>query len=318
MPRVNSGTLLENIVVLEATRLYLDTSSEGEPLAFASAFAMPALTQCWSKAGDIGRDAFDLSYLQQMAARPHPPQTLQDLWSRCIINRPQFPIQSNRDLHGGEVTAKFGGPNGALLASMLAAQRGRRIHVWVNDDGGRYGAAAPTAVQDIVVQAGVLVGAHGAGDTEVVSGTFPRTLPHLAEWFLRPEVQSARVRIGLLDPDNYVEGVTTVSRDNHTHWLEALALTCDHALSILFGACRNHGTANRNWHPRLRGFHEDAVRFFPQSLVFECGGLHYWTGVKLRWPDQSILETLREAVERVWHSCTKARLTIHVNGQPGR
>lgn len=44
-PRLNYGTLLENIVVLETTRICLDRLPPDDSLAFASAFAMPPLTQ---------------------------------------------------------------------------------------------------------------------------------------------------------------------------------------------------------------------------------------------------------------------------------
>jgi len=90
MPRLNYGTLLENIVVLEATRLSLDQIGGEDRLALASAFAMPPLTQCWCRPAE-------------------------------------------------EPNRYTGGPNGALLAAMLAAQRRRAIRLWVNDDAGRYG-----------------------------------------------------------------------------------------------------------------------------------------------------------------------------------
>ena len=48
MPRLNYGTLLENVVTLEVARLCFDLSAAGEAMAFATAFAMPPLTQCWT------------------------------------------------------------------------------------------------------------------------------------------------------------------------------------------------------------------------------------------------------------------------------
>lgn len=35
------------------------------------------------------------------------------------------------------------GPNGALLAAMLAVQGRREIHLWINDNAERYGRVAP-------------------------------------------------------------------------------------------------------------------------------------------------------------------------------
>ena len=40
MPRLNYGTLLENIVVLESTRMCLDRCSGNGPIGFATAFAL--------------------------------------------------------------------------------------------------------------------------------------------------------------------------------------------------------------------------------------------------------------------------------------
>jgi hypothetical protein len=100
MPRLNYGTLLENIVVLESTRICLDRTSADEPLAFASAFAMPPMTQCWCKAAEEANSPrFNHTFLLQLAARENPPQTLQQFWSLCIKNVPSIPIRRFRPLH---------------------------------------------------------------------------------------------------------------------------------------------------------------------------------------------------------------------------
>jgi len=44
MPRLNYGTLLENIVVLESTRLGLEHTAAEDALGFATSFAMPPIT----------------------------------------------------------------------------------------------------------------------------------------------------------------------------------------------------------------------------------------------------------------------------------
>jgi hypothetical protein len=49
MPRLNAGTLLENIVVLEGARLAFDELEPEQGVAFATSFAMPPFTQCWSR-----------------------------------------------------------------------------------------------------------------------------------------------------------------------------------------------------------------------------------------------------------------------------
>jgi hypothetical protein len=137
MPRLNYGTLLDNIIVLETTRLCFDRAEPDEATAFASAFAMPPLTECWSNStGDRNNSpAFTHAFLVQLAAGQNAPQTLQELWSLCMNNAPGLPICRYREAPPGSIRHDAGGPNGALLAAMLAAQRGRTIHIWVNDDG---------------------------------------------------------------------------------------------------------------------------------------------------------------------------------------
>ena len=89
MPRLNYGTLLENIVVTESTRICLDQSSVDEPVAFASAFAMPPLTQCWCKPSEVANSpCFNDAFLRQLAAKHSAPQTLEQFWSLCINNTP--------------------------------------------------------------------------------------------------------------------------------------------------------------------------------------------------------------------------------------
>ena len=97
MPRLNRGTLLENIVVIESTRMCLDRSTTGQPLGFASAFAMPALTQCWCKASERKTRRFNHEYLRQLAAGQQEPQSLKELWCLCIRNEAKLPFWSFHD-----------------------------------------------------------------------------------------------------------------------------------------------------------------------------------------------------------------------------
>src|SRR5205823_1929686 len=139
---------------------------------------------------------------------------------------------------------------GALLAAMLAAQRARPIHLWVNDDGGRYGevpSAVPSSQSEVpntASHAATLVGAQANGTVAHNLGMFPATIPDLQVWLALEQVRSATARIGFLDPDNYAEGRTQVTRDQHQRWLRVLAENCDRFFSIMFFSCLNRGRRN--------------------------------------------------------------------------
>jgi len=59
------------------------------------------------------------------------------MWSLCMKNSPKLPV---RPFHqtDGRLLFDSGGPNGALLASLLAVQSGRTILLWINDNAERY------------------------------------------------------------------------------------------------------------------------------------------------------------------------------------
>src|SRR5688572_2920262 len=125
MPRLNYGTLLENIVVLELTRYLLEELPVDSALAFATSFAMPPLTQCWCKDAEVANNPYCCDeFLRKLVGTATHPATLQSFWSLCLNNRPSLEVRpfyqkAERRLYVS------GGPNGALLASMLALQSGR-------------------------------------------------------------------------------------------------------------------------------------------------------------------------------------------------
>jgi hypothetical protein len=323
MPRLNYGTLLENIVVTESTRICLDQSSVDEPVAFASAFAMPPLTQCWCKPSEVANSpCFNDAFLRQLAAKHSAPQTLEQFWSLCINNTPNVLIHP---FHGDQVLRyPAGGPNGALLACMLAAQRHRPIHLWINDNAERYDNVPPTppdkqpGSSETLSVAALLVGTRGSGTTSDVTGWFPHTIPHLAEWLVKGTGRGTAGRIGFLGPDNYAEGQTQVSSGDHQHWLRVLATDCAHVLSATFSGCQNRGSRNAARNQRLASFNADEAALYPRSLVFEYR--NFQTGVKIRWPDDSIdhvVVDLRQRVEAAWcrWSFSMNSLTVHLDGQ---
>ena len=322
MPRLNYGTLLENIVVLESTRICLDQSSGDDPVAFASAFAMPPLTQCWCKPVDAANSpCFNDTFLRQVAEKHSPPQTLEQFWALCINNLPNVPI---RLFHEDQpLRYPFAGPNGALLACMLAAQRHRRINLWINDNAERYG-NVPQASPGVelgsstaVSAAELLLGTQIDGTVSDITGWFPRTIPNLADWLVNGGGGTA-VRIGFLDPDNYAEGQTQVSAYDHRQWLRVLATNCAQVLCATFSGCQNRGPQNAARNQRLALFHSDEVALYPRSLVFEYG--NFQTGVKIRWPDNAVdyvAANLCQRITAAWRrwSFSLKEITVHPNGQ---
>ena len=327
MPRSNYGTLLENIVTLETVRLSFDRSSSHETTAFASAFALPPLTQCWTRSTreQNNSPAFNNAFLSQLPAGQNAPQSLRESWSLCIANRPDLPICRLRNAEPDSCLSASGGPSGALLAAILAAQRARELHIWVNDDGGRYGEMTPVVpsaqseVPNTIAYGAALVGAQANGTATHHPGMFPATIPDLQIWLDLGQIKAAAIRIGFLDPDNYTEGQTQVTRDQHQRWLRVLADTCDRTFSAMFFSCQNRGIGNVARNQRLAWFHDDEVGLFPRSLVFEYG--NYQTGVKIRWPADSIGQVTAELLERVqtaWHGWSQqlGALTVHEDGLP--
>jgi hypothetical protein len=140
-------------VVLEASRFSFSRLSDANGLAFATSFAMPPLAECWASPGDVQNSpTFTIERLQALAELNHDAQELEDLWSCCLNNQPGVPICAYRVSDPKHTTYGVGGPSGSFLVAMLAAKQGRSVHLWINDDGGRYGdprGVSPTSSTEI-------------------------------------------------------------------------------------------------------------------------------------------------------------------------
>ena len=319
MPRLNYGTLLENIVVLESMHIGLAGLRPDAPIDFATAFAMPSLTECWCKAAEQANNPwFSYASLQSLSGGQHQPATFERLWSLCLRNAPGIHVQPfyQRD---GIVVFPSPGPNGALLAAMLAVERGREIHLWVNDNAERYGKAGTDGgVSTTLSNAAMLLDTKAAGTSTETLGWFPDTIPRLGSWLQDGHGRNALVRIGFLDPDNYAEGKTQVSPYDHRQWLRVLGAGSQTVLSAVFSGCQNRGPGNATRNQRLSSFHGDEASLYPRSLVFEHG--NFQTGVKIRWPADTIDDVATELQRRVqaawlsWHP-SLGTLTVHVDGR---
>ena|SRR5215210_1301073 len=324
MPRLNYGTLLENILVLECTRLCLDHLAGADSFAFASSFAMPPLTQCWCKPNESS-PCFTHNHLMQVSRTLSPRGSLQQMWSLCLANSPNLPLQAFQT-PPGLCLYEFGGPNGALLASMLAVQRRHPVHLWVNDDADRYrpvqktqgGQEGARDTFDTLAQAGKLLGMKAFGSVCEVVDRFPNSISNLSNWLASGVGREGSVCLGFLDPDNYAEGHTQVSPLEHQHWLRALATGRAKVFSVMFSGCQNRGSENAERNQRLTMFHGDELGLYPHSLVFEYG--NFQTGVKIRWPGDSVhgvIDELRQRVDGAWRdwSTSLGVLTVHSDGR---
>lgn len=323
MPRLNYGTLLENIVVVELTHLGLERTATEDALGFATSFAMPPMTQCWCRVSeDAGNPRFNHPFLLRLGTRLSRPASLQAMWSLCMKNLPKLPVRRFHQTDG-RLLFNSGGPNGALLASLLAVQLGRRILLWINDNAERYPrvpAAGADASVDELRAAGALLGREPIGSATQVVGWFPDAISRLATWLDQGAGSATKIRIGFLDPDNYAEGDAQVSSFDHRGWLRTLATGCSSVLSATFSGCQNRGEDNVKRNQRLVSFHGDELVLYPESLVFEYG--NFQTGVKIRWPQDScasIASELRRRIQATWHDWDQGLgpLTVHVNGKSG-
>jgi hypothetical protein len=160
---------------------------------------------------------------------------------------------------------------------MLAAQRGCEIHIWANDKGDRYGQRS-RASPNTIRQSALLTGRDAHGSATEIGGEFPGTIPHLSKWLATGAARLSTLRIGFLDPDNYMQGDAQVSTNDHGDWLRALANGGSRAISVMFSGCQDHGPGNQERNARLAHFHHDALELYPRSYVFESGT--FQTGVK--------------------------------------
>jgi hypothetical protein len=287
MPRLNHGTLLENLVVLEVTRVLAtrpDTTCE-----FAAAFAMPPLTQWWQKGqyehnSNTRLNAEVITKLRSGVLAIGPEASYSALLRACLTNTPDLPVvpYALTDAYHG---LSIGGPNGALLAAMLRRHHGQAFRLWSNDISGlsaRYREAARDASTECPLtsqHAHALI--NGGGDESFVEAFCDHTFPNSVEAFAAWRKECA-VRIGFLDPDMYVgdndaqEG--HVNSAGHIEWLTNLHVGASDTAAVMYF---NHRTASYR-RDLIEAFHMDAVADFPRSVVFVHG--NHMVGVKLRGP----------------------------------
>lgn len=215
MPIRNMGTLLENIVLVEAFRI-LTAEAPTEVIEIANSFAMPPLAAL----REHPRDAcFSADQMNALRAGDQPESdTYAGLLWACLQQPPEQP---------GTL-----GPSGMLLCAMLASGQGTPLRMWLNDiPEGHYGDALPAlaAINDSVQK--VLGLAHPpSNDVVACSVAYPSALkppaPDNLEATLAAWPKDPQARLGFLDPMRYrlagPKAGETSSAD-HRQWLSVLA-----------------------------------------------------------------------------------------------
>lgn len=299
MPFQNTGTLLENIVLLEAARgLFAQTTGVVE---WASAFSMPPLT-VWRRAEKYASASplFTIERLNAVAeTAPSDPTSYETLLHYCL--------QHDRTK----------GPNGSLLIGLLAQQLDRSLRAWVEDvpmPASHYG-----PVQAPLESLGTYVAALGSASNSPYETIDVCTIPYpdcltdldrtLHRWRTSASLEgtstSAPVRLGYLDPNVYHpeerHGPQTSASD-HRRWLRTLAGgTRSWTVSVLFSSNCDRTAL----HNSFAYMHEDGAATGYSSAASYCHNTHSTTVLVCGpTPEAAVqyTEQVRTRVQMAWEA----------------
>ncbi|HJT78902.1 MAG TPA: hypothetical protein VJ739_17020 [Gemmataceae bacterium] len=306
MPRLNHGTLLENLVVLEVARVL--TRRTEATVEFACSFAMPPLTQCWHRTQQepVNNPRFNAGVMANLLNGTFAvgaPTSYSALLRDCLANAPSFPVVPYA-LTDATQLCEYGGPNGALLAALLTTRRGQSIRIWSNDLADHRARYRGTPVPDASTEcprtteyaAGLSPGNSAMPGVDLFCGQeFPDSVPAMASW-----CGGCAIRIGFLDPDSYVAAGAPVpgqvDRSAHCRWLTDLHRDAETTAGVMFFASQY-----APGRPALiAAFHDDARDDYPRSVVF-CHG-NYMVGVKLRCHETDRIHLIIDRVRDAWVS----------------
>ncbi len=218
MPIQNVGTLLENLVVTEASTALLSFCDRMAPFEFVNAFAMPPLSPWRPHAQNVGFD----------------PDTLNEVRSECGSlggAGEAYPALLRASLNQHPSL----GPNAALLVAAACLNAGVPCRMWLNDiRDGHYGDALPE-LEKLATLAAALCGmkrdAVSDLSVHVSDVDYPDSILELAK-VLRTWQPPGGCRLGFLDPMRYrVQGRhgPETSSEDHRRRLRQIAfdgLTC--------------------------------------------------------------------------------------------
>ncbi len=298
MPIRNMGTLLENIVVVEAMRLLARDNEKKFPIDFLNSFAMPPLS-IWRESR-IAR-GFSVSHLDTLRASSPPAEASSYeamLWS-CLQQPPEDP--------GSQ------GPNGALLVAMLAHHLTFPLRLWLNDvANGHYGDAllGLARISSTVRQ---IFRRPDASECTVVTceqpwpdSLAPPSPNNLSKTLDAWGSSNGHARFGFLDPMRYREKLAQegeTDSDNHKSWLALLSRGFER--TIISG----HFTGHNNWvdlRREIQCMHQDGLES-GYNHTFVGRHDHYHVVCNIKHPQggdaaHTVASHLQEAVQTAWRN----------------
>lgn len=207
MPRANEGTLLENIVLVEAARFLSEVTTQGETIEFLNSFVMPPLSEWRSKEKDNGMTT---EALKRVATAENAGDGYSGLMKRSL--------NFSHDV----------GPNGALLAALTFKLNQRQGRFWLNDleeSQTRYQDEQFSLGEVESVAASILSQTPSNWQVQVCHQHFPNSLNGLSQTL--SQWQGAAARLGYLDPDFF----SPKSRDDDSPQTDSASVR--HFLEIL-------------------------------------------------------------------------------------
>ena len=294
MPIRNMGTLLENIVLIEAVRRFARDHMVA-PIDILNSFAMPPLS-AWNENGnDYGFSETQLSELLS-SQRRLTPASFQGMLRSCLQQPPQQP---------GTL-----GPNGALLCRLLTYHLQCPTRLWLNDTrNGHYGDAIPDLMEiNLKAQQVLALPEPPVAETVVCNRPWPESLFLPGETSLATTLAAwevpARARVGYLDPMRYRindRRPDETDSSSHQQWLQLLTTKHDGPVISVHFTGHNHWKTLR---PEIQRMHEDGLEtWYPHSLVSSHRFYHVVCNVRSPAGAETahgIATSLADAVSTAW------------------
>lgn len=288
MPIRNLGTLLENIVLVEAFRLIDEILPAGEVIDFTNAFSMSPLSPWKGHKNDTGFNADIIAGLPKLAENPGLQLYLR-LLRRCAM----------RDLETG--------PSGTFLVTLAATLSGRPLRRWVNDlpddDERQHYPGTISLLNDLDYLSEELAGRQsGQVPAMICAVPYPNSLEALRSTLMNwCEARPPIARLGFLDPMKYSvvnRDFNMTSRNDHRRWLRILRDNCGGpVVSVHFTGSQNQPLLNHELHCMFKdgaslGFDSIAFRHRTYAVAVHVRGNSH--------PTRNLTDRLEFAVGEAW------------------
>ncbi len=276
MPIRNMGTLLENIVVVEAMRLLAQGNQEKLPIDFLNSFAMPPQSEWCEHGRDYGFSRAQLNTLR-VNRPPAQASSYEGMLRACL----QQPL-------GNPGTQ---GPNGALLVAMLAHHLTCPLRLWLNDiPNGHYRngihglAKINTNVQQVLGLVAAPENVVVTCDQRWPDSLIPPSPNNLSQTLEMWGSSNIHARLGFLDPKLYRENNPRDSEtdsESHQCWLRLLSDGFSHLIISIHFTGNSH---TPHIGPAVRQMHQDGLAAGYQRTLISRHA-HYRLVCNIKHPD---------------------------------